>query len=391
MDLTEIESSPVGQLVPLVGEDARHGKFAYFAFLARSLPVDVQLESSTWTRVAEATAALSRLEQACIQMKDPRLLIRPALWKEALDTSALEGTVGALRELLEADLPETTFLSPETREIRAYERVAIHATGVIRDRPLSVGLLCELQAELFRQADKQPPDLGRVRKHIVWIGEEDRPIEESRFVPAPPDDRLQVGMDAWEAWVQDQHAHLPPVLRAAMAHYQFETLHPFGDGNGRIGRLAVVLQLLRDSAIGHPAVTLSPWFLRHRESYQTELFNMSCTGDWNPWVCLFCSAVCEQCDSLITNAGKLLSWLDESRHKLQARRWTGAIFHLLEDLIEWPLTTVSNTAARYGVSQVNATRMINHLVEIEVLTEMTGGSYARRFGATYVMGTVDDI
>jgi Fic family protein len=324
-------------------------------------------------------------------MRDPRLLIRPALWREALDTSALEGTVGALRELLEADLPETTFLSPETCEIRAYEQVAMHATEEIKDRPLSVSLLCDLQAELFIQAEQQPSDLGRVRKHIVWIGEEDHPIEESRFVPAPPDDRLQTGVDAWEAWVQQQHSHLPPVLRAAMAHYQIETLHPFGDGNGRIGRLAVVLQLLRDRAIAHPAVTLSPWFLRRRDLYQAELFNMSCTGNWNPWVSLFCTAVSEQCESLINNAQKLLLWLDESRHQLQARRWTGAIFNLLEDLIEWPVTTVSNTAIRYKVSQVNATRMINHLVEIGVLVEMTGGSYARRFGATYVMRTVEDI
>jgi Fic family protein len=324
-------------------------------------------------------------------MKDPRLLIRPALWKEALDTSALEGTVGALRELLEADLPETTFLSPETREIRAYERVAMHATEVIRQRSLSVGLLCELQAELFSQVEKQPADLGRVRRHIVWIGDENRSIEEARFVPAPPDDRLQVGMDAWEEWVQVKHAHLPPVLRAAMAHYQFETLHPFGDGNGRIGRLAVVLQLISDNAIEYPAVTLSPWFLRHRDSYQMELLNMSLTGNWNPWIKLFCTAVCEQCESLITNARKLLAWLDESRHTIQSRRWTGAIFNLLEDLIEWPVTTIAITAARYGVTQMNATRMVNHLVDIGVLTELTGGSYARKFGATYVMDTVEDI
>lgn len=384
-------SSPVGRLVPVKGHDARHGSFAYFAFIPEPLPGDLSLQSGTWKRVAEATAALARLGEACHQISNPRILIRPALWKEALDTSALEGTVGALRELLEAQLPDTTFLTPETVEIRAYERVAMNAMEMIKDRPLGIGLLCELQAELFREAQKTSPSPGKIRDHVVWIGEEDRAIEEARFVPAPPDDRLRAGMDAWEGWVQENHDHLSPVLCAAMAHYQLETLHPFGDGNGRIGRLAVVLQLLRAGALELPALTLSPWFLRHRSDYQGELLNMSCTGDWNPWVSLFCEATSSQCKSLIANARKLVSWMDECRRAIDSRRWAGTIYRLLEDLIDWPVTTVAATADRYSVSPVHATRMINHLEEIGVLTELTGRSYARRWGALYVMETVDDI
>ena len=354
MDVDLLAHSPVGQLVPVKGIDARHGPFASFAFLPAPLPPDVDLDSATWNQVAEATAGISRLQQACRQLPDPRLLIRPALWRELLDTSALEGTEGALRELLEAQLPSARFLSSDTREIHAFEVMALHAFAAIQNREISVGFLCDLQGELFRDHPHPPQDVGRVRQNIVWIGQQDRPIEEARFVPAPPDDRLMAGLDQWEQWIQASHTHLSPVLRNALAHYQLETLHPFGDGNGRIGRLVIILQALRSGALSHPALILSPWLLRNRAQYQDQLLRMSCTGDWNPWVSLFCTAVREQCDLVIENAHKLLVWLKESRHRVEAKRWTGVIHRLLDDLIEWPVTTIADVATKYGVSTVHA-------------------------------------
>lgn len=391
VDVDRLAESPVGQLVPLHGRDARHGDFAYFAFLPQALPDDVHLASATWTAVAAASTALGRLGQVCTQLPSPQLLIRPALWREALDTSALEGTYGALRDLLESQLPSAQYLSPETAEIRAYFQMAEYAFSVIRDRPITAALLGELQDQLFKETPNRPRDVGRVRRDHVWIGEKDRPIQEARFVPVPADDRLRAGLDAWESWVQAAHPHLPPVLRAAMAHYQFEALHPFTDGNGRIGRLVVVLQLLNDGAIQHPALTVSPWFLRRREAYQDHLLMISRTGDWNPWVAFFCHAVREQCESLITGAERLLAWQQESRRLVHERRWTGAIHRLLDDLIEWPVTTISDAAQRYGVTTMNATRIVNHLVEVGILQELTGRSYARVFGATEVINTIDSI
>jgi Fic family protein len=391
VEIERLSQSPVGQLVPIKGHDARHGDFAYFAFLPRPLPEDVTLSSTAWTAVSEAAAGLAKLDQACRNLPHPSLLIRPSLWSEALATSALEGTVGALQDLLEARLPGAGFLSPETAEIQAYERVALEAFSLVRERPISMSLLAELQAELFSQSQNHPRDLGQVREDIVWIGEQGRPIEESRFVPAPPGDRLRAGLDLWQDWVRAEHAHLPPVLRAALTHYQFETLHPFNDGNGRVGRLIIVLQLLVAGAIREPAITLSPWFLQRRERYQGELLSVSLTGRWDSWVEFFCRAVCEQCESLIEGADALDKWLNDSRGRAQEKRWTGTIFHLLDGLLEWPVTTVADTADRYGLTTVGATRLINHLVEIDVLRELTGRSYGRVFGAWRIMQIVDDI
>ena len=232
---------------------------------------------------------------------------------------------------------------------------------------------------------------GEPRHEQVWIGPSGRPIYEARFVPPPPGDQLRGALEAWATWVNTKHEHLPPVLRAAMAHYQFETIHPFSDGNGRIGRLVIVLQLLQSGSIKEPAVTVSPWFLRRRSEYQDSLLAVSRTGDWSPWVEFFCAAVAAQCSSLLRGAVQLTEWLEASRRTLHERRWSGAIHRLLEDLVEWPVVTIAFTADRYKVSVVNATRMVNHLVEIGVLQELTGKSYGRVFGAKYVMDTVESI
>lgn len=391
VDLEAVGRSPVGQLVPISGSDARFGAFTYFAYAPAPLPADVTLASQTWTAVAEAETALGKLDFACAQLPDPRLLIRPALYREALDTSALEGTHGALRDLLEAQLPSAQFLSPEIVEIRAYEQVALIAFELVKSRPISRGFLCELQENLLKQTDKPPRDLGRLRQDQVWIGPADRPIQESRFVPVPPDDRLSAALDEWERWLQAPPPNLSPVLRAALAHYQFETIHPFGDGNGRLGRLIVVLQLLRDKTLQQPALTVSPWLLKRRLDYQNHLLQVTCTGDWNPWIQFFCRAVKEQCNSLISNAAVLLNWLRESRQLVNDRRWSGAIHKLLEDLVEWPVITIADAANRYNVTTVNASRMVGHLTEIGVLKELTGRSYGRVFGATKVIDIVESI
>ena len=390
MNVDALDNSPIGRLVPIQGTDARYGDFACFAYLPDPLPSTVELLPESWAAVASATAALARLDQACTQLADPALLIRPALWREALDTSALEGTYGQLTEILEAQLPSSQFQSPETREIRAYESVALAAFEAVKERAISVSLLSGAQGELFANIDTKSRDVGMVRQHQVWIGPENTPIGEARFVPPPGDDRLRSALELWTEWV-DTDSILPAVLRAALAHYQFETLHPFGDGNGRIGRLAIVLQLLRANEIRYPAVTVSPWLLKRRSEYQELMLSLSCTGDWNPWVQFFCQAISEQSKRMIDGAEKLTMWLSGSRTSLNEKRWTGKIHQVLEGLTRWPVITISFAATQYGMTPMAATKIVNHLVEVGVLDELTGGSYARVFGAVRVMEIVDEI
>lgn len=385
-----LAKSPIGQLVPIQGVDARYGPYACFAYLPDNLPDSIEMDMGTIAAVTDATGALSRLDQACSQLREPGLLIRPALFREALDTSALEGTYGQLSELLEAELSETSFQSPETREILGYVQAAMNAFQSIEDRKITIGLLTDSQGEMFKDAENAPPDVGRVRRRQVWIGPEDMSILEARFVPVPGDDRLQAALENWVDWVEAEH-DWPVVLRAALAHYQFETLHPFSDGNGRIGRLAIVLQLLRSGIIKHPAITISPWFVRHRDEYQDHLFQVSRTGDWNPWVRFFCTAIVDQCGALIAGAERLNAWLDVSRTLVNDHRWAGKIHEVLTDLTQWPMVSITSITTRYGVTPTAATNIVNHLLEVGIVVEMTGKTYGRVFGAAAVMEMVDAI
>jgi Fic family protein len=344
-----------------------------------------------WNAVTEATAAVHRLRQACVHLPNPSLLIAPALAREAVATSALEGTYGALPDVLEARLPQITPRSREVTEIRAYERMAHQGfEWVAAERPLSIGMLCDLQMILAEDSRNPPRDPGRVREHQVFIGPEDTPIEQARYVPPPPDDRLRAGLDALEAWIEAPHV-LPIVLRAAMTHYQFESLHPFGDGNGRVGRLLIVLQLLRDGALAEPALTISPWLLRRRTDYQNHLLQLSQTGQWDPWIEFFCGGIREQAEALIGVAEELVRWLDGVRAELHRHQWGGTIFRLAEDLIDWPVITMRFAADKYDVSVPTAKSAIDRLVALGVLEEMTGRSYSRVFGATEVIRLVESL
>ena len=391
MDNELLSKSPIGQIVPVQGDYGLHEKFACWAYLASPLPDDIaNLTSATWAKISEASTALGRLDQETKGLEDPQLLIYPTLFREALTTSALEGTYGQLSDLLETRLPGNQMESQEIKEIYAYLEAARAAFKSVETRPISVAMLCDIQREIFAQTKRTFRDLGAVRKHHVWIGDEGQPISEARFVPAPGDDRVKAGLEALVDWIS-QDSVLPPVLRAAMAHYQFETLHPFGDGNGRVGRLVIILQLLRANSVAEPVITVSPWFNDRKQEYKDQLLALSCTGDWNPWITFFCDAIIDQSKALIQGAEHIDLWLKVSTKAIHQRRWAGVIHEVLKDLAAWPKLTVTSTAEKYGITQVTATSVVNHLCDIGVLTETTGKTYGRVFVAQQIMDIVEAI
>lgn len=389
MDVEALSVSPVGQLVPIEGHDELGKEFSYYAFLPDPLPNTLNLEPGTWTLVAAASEALGRLHQACAPLPNPGLLIAPALAKEAVDTSALEGTYGALADVLEARLSDAKPRSAEVAEIRAYEQAAHHGFAWVRDRPITISMLSDLQGILAAESKDPQRDPGEVRHHQVVIGPKHSSVYEARYIPPPPDDRLRAGLSQWQDWLESPDVVLPPALKAAMAHYQFESLHPFGDGNGRIGRLVVVLQLLRSGTISEPAITISPWLRKRREAYQGHLLAVSQTGNWNPWVTFFCEALCEQAKAHVAVVESLMTWLASVRQILAEKHWTGTVVSIVEDLVDWPVINSAFVQQKYGVSAPTANSAIDRLVQIDVLEELTGKSYNRVFGATTVMAAVE--
>jgi cell filamentation protein, protein adenylyltransferase len=389
VDLEKLKNSPIGTLVPIQGHDEHFREFSYFAFLPAPLPSTIALEPATWTKVAAASEALGRLHQACLTLPNPRLLIAPTLAREAVDTSALEGTYGALADVLEARLTEAPPSSPEIKEIRAYEHMAHLAFDWVAERPITVGLLSHLQGMLAAAAvEREQRDPGEVRKHQVVIGPKGCTVYEARFIPPPPDDRLQAGLDQWQQWLEDEQP-MPAPLKAAIGHYQFESLHPFGDGNGRIGRLVIMLQLLRSGILSEPAISISSWLRKRRDEYQSLLLQVSQTGDWNQWVSFLSQALCDQSIACVSVVDSLNRWLSSTRQTLIERHWTGTVANILEDLVTWPVISSVFVQAKYGVSAPTAKSVIDRLVEIGVLHEISGRPYRRRYAAGDVINAVE--
>ncbi|WP_344204330.1 Fic family protein [Aeromicrobium alkaliterrae] len=390
MDLEALRDTTVGQVVPISGTDKLGRDFSHFAFLPDHLPALVQLQPTTWNSVAKAASALGRLHQACAPLPNPGLLIAPALVREAVDTSALEGTYGALADVMEARLSDTKVNSPEIAEIRAYERAAYFGFDWVKTGPVTIPLLEHLQGMLVAEAQVPQRDPGKVREHQVVIGPRDCSVYEARYIPPPPDDRLRAGLDDWIEWFESDR-EMPAVLMAAIAHYQFESLHPFGDGNGRIGRLLIVLQMLRLGALSEPAITISPWLRRRRDAYQDHLLSVSRTGNWDPWVQFFCEGVWTQADAAVAVVDKLMTWLANVRADLNERHWTGTVASICEDLIDWPVISNRFVQDRYGVSGPTAKSAIDRLVQIGVLRETSGRAYNRTYAASRVMQIVEEM
>jgi Fic family protein len=389
MDVPAFATSPIGQLVPISGYDARHqADYAHFAFVPEPLPQEVQLTGETWNVVSRAMNSLGRLDQAGRQLPNPQMFRRSSIRREAVSTSALEGTHAAFTDVLEADVSTGASRSPEVTEVLNYVRAAEHAFESVRDRGLTLGLLLELQAILVKSTASSSAADGRIRNHQVVIGPDHCTVEESRFVPPPPGDHLVGGTNDWEKWISSDHA-LPAVVQTALAHYQFETLHPFADGNGRIGRLVVVLQLMTLGELSEPLLTVSPHLEARRSQYTDGLLAVSRTGDFDPWVRFFAGAVQASADQTVEKVGQLLEFQDAIRTRIREEPIRGVAAQIAEDLIGQPITTPTYASERYSVTYPAANSAVAKLTSLGILTELTGRAYGRVFAAKDVLRIID--
>jgi Fic family protein len=360
----------MGQLTPISGADQRTGsKYEHFAFVPEPLPATLALASATWTAAARTEGALARLDQAAQQMPEPGLLRRAALRREAQSTSALEGTFAPFEDVLEPELEERAQLSVELLEILNYVAAAEVGFEAVTDRSLTSGLISELQGILVQGTPDEHSDSGGVRNRQVVIGPRDAPVVESRFVPPPPGQLLRAAFEHWVDWVREPPSDLPRVIRTAMAHYQFETLHPFSDGNGRIGRLLIGLQLMRDGLLGEPILVVSPWFEARRREYQDGLLELSRTGDWDAWIQFFAAGVAASADGFRDQIDQLIAWRDDALQKVREAGISGVAVRLAGDLIGTPVLSTPSVVRNHNISPQGAMNAIKRLAELGLVQE----------------------
>ena len=390
MDRKRFGNSPVGRLVPIRGTDARSGvDFDQVAFSPDALAEMPVLTTATWSVVTRAHHALGRLTQAAQMIPNPERLRRPTLSREAQSTSALEGTYAPLAEVMasddiDEDVPDTA--SAALKEVLNYIRCARRAFAWIGDqRPLTVGLLLELHEILVRGTASETVDAGRVRRVPVVIGSRAASIYEARFIPPPAGVDLEASFADLVQWISNPRTGSDPVVAAALVHYQFETLHPFNDGNGRIGRLLVVVQLMMAGLLSDSLLSISPWFEARREPYQNHLAEVSATGDWDSWVSFFAEGIAASATDTVIRVDRLLELQKLYHEAVRNAGGRGLIIELVDLLIGMPYLTIPQAAARTGKTYPAAKTAINRLMELGILAEVTGKSYGRTYTAGAVM------
>lgn len=394
---SRLRDSPIGAVEPISGHDARFGEeYEAEAFIPHDLPDRIDLPGPTWMAVSDAAAELGRLDAAASLIPRPQLIARIATRREAIGTSALEGTYANLTELFAAEvLPEAsheTDVAPNVREVMNYTRAADAAYSWIVDRPISLGMISTLQAQIVRGTSSDGPDAGALRRTQVFIGATNRRVADARFIPPPPGDRLRAHCERWIDWLTapTPNGQIQLIARIAMAHYQFETLHPFTDGNGRLGRLVAVLQMLREGALRSPVLAVSPWLEERSDEYRDHLLGVSLTGDWAPWIEFFARAVEAESRSGHDRIMRLLALRDEISDTVRAALPRGRLaVEIADDLIAFPVLSVSEANRRHGRSNQANRNAVASLVELGVLEPYGHARYDRLYWSPRVFEVIE--
>lgn len=377
MDRSAFDSRSLGILVPIeVNDDSD------WSFIPNALPVELDLEPDSWPLLVSAKEELARLDGVGRHLPNQDLLLRPLQQREALTSSSLEGTFATPEQLLLYGInPREP--SSDQDPVNAWKEVFNYSSALTQGRsqldegyPLSLTLIRQLHQVLLggvRGADKTP---GQFRKTQVHIG------STRRFIPPPPIevprclDELAEHMNA--------ETRIDTLIRCFMIHYQFEAIHPFNDGNGRVGRLLLSLMIYKWCRLFSPWLYLSPYFERYKDEYIDSLFNVSAKGNWTNWVNFCLRATIEQSKDSIRRIDKLVVLRQDYHDRIVQLNASARLHPIIENLFAEPIVTVANLRRTLDVTYPTAKGDVERLVNAGILNELKG-FYPKTYYASEIM------
>jgi Fic family protein len=368
MELEAYQSTGFGESRRIPGT---HGYVAFFpAPILRSL----ELPSATARLLGDAEAQLGRLAAAGRLLPNPDILLRPYLLREALASTRIEGTQASMAEVLESDSAGGQ-PNADVEEVVNYAGAMRWGLERLDELPLSTRLLCEMHRRLMDGVRGRELAPGELRTSQNWIGAPGSTIETAQFVPPPPEELGKLLTD-WERFANEE-PEMPLLVQNALLHSQFETIHPFLDGNGRLGRLLLVFFLVARGRIDAPLLYLSAYVERHRQAYYDSLQVIRQSGDPIPWIELFLTAVQTQAADAVRRAQRIIDLREQYRQAAAAVGSANAI--ALVDLIcDNPVVTTKSIEGRLGVSRPTALRLLRRMEEHGVLREGEEGVRGQR-------------
>jgi Fic family protein len=345
------------------------------AFVPNPLPPDPppELDEGDWDLVEKANRALGRLDGVTSLLPDPFLFIYFYVRKEAVLSSQIEGTQSSLSDLLLLESEEAPGIPiDDVREVSNYVAAMEHGLKRLRkdNFPLSLRLIKEIHEVLLQHGRGSEQTPGRFRTSQNWLGGT-RPGN-AVYVPPPPEFVMEC-MGNLELFLHDRHKRTPSLIKAALAHVQFESIHPFLDGNGRIGRLLITLLLCAEKVLEEPLLYLSLHFKQNRQQYYEHLQRVRTDGDWSGWIRFFLNGVHDTSRQAVQTARRILELAEKDMKRLEGLgRRAGSAIRVLRQLQRKPIISVPSTAAALGLSPPTVYSVIKDLMDLDILRELTG-------------------
>jgi Fic family protein len=378
MDTVLFNNSPSGKLVKISG--------GYRAFVPNALPPDIEWDIELVSKISRADLAVGNLSGLGENLPNPHLLIYPFIRREAVLSSRIEGTQSSLSDLLlfEANQVEK---QTDVKEVQNYVRAMEYGLKRLNDLPLSLRFIRELHGILMDGVRGEHATPGEFRQSQNWIGSAGATLNDATFVP-PPVIEMQECLGQLEKFLYSE-TKLPTIVQAAMVHYQFETIHPFLDGNGRIGRLLVPLLLCQKKVLSKPLLYLSAFFEQHRPEYYELLMEVSQSGDWRKWIEFFLQAVTEQSEDAVLRSRNLLELLRGYSQLVREKHLSPTAGQVVELIFMKPVLNVKTAQEFLKVSYPSAQYALTSLENEGILTEITGRKRDKVYAANDLLKALD--
>ena len=379
MDPADFTATAPGRLIQTIG--------GYPAFVPDPLPPPIHYDAALVVALSEADRALGELRQRGETLPNPDLLIRPFERREAVLSSRIEGTTTDARQLVLWEQDEAATRSPsDEREVANYVRALQHGLSRLPTLPISLRLLCEIHQRLLQGTRGQNRRPGEFREIQVLIGSS-KDGHAARFVPPPPQEML-TALGQLETFMNAEPP-IPPLIRLALIHYQFEAIHPFLDGNGRVGRLLIPLLLVERGHLTQPILYLSAYFERHRDEYIDRLLQISRRGAWRDWFMFFLAGVTETARDAGRRAARLLNLQSRYREIAHTSSRSSSLAQLADELFVRPALTVAQGSELLGITWAAAQRHVLRLEKLGILEEVTGRDTHRVYLAPEIVRLID--
>lgn len=363
VDTSKFISPQMGNLIPIVIYE-HDSAVNDHAFVPAPFPPKWTFDTALWPLLTEAHRCIGELNGAARNLPNPQLFLKPLQRVESLTSSRLEGTFATAQELMLFELNPKESKHPGEQEnswleVANYNRALAQACDLLNELPLCLRLIKDIHKTLLTGVRGHSKNPGEFRKHQVHIG------SNRRFIPPPPLE-IEPCLHALENYIQQEDPNFDPLVRCLMAHYQIETIHPFSDGNGRIGRVVLSLMIYKECKLTLPWLYLSPFFDRYKDEYINNLFKVSTEGAWSQWIEFCLRGVIDQAKRATAMCEKLRC-LKKDMHSRTEGDGTARIHSIIEQLFDSPIVTIADLARRNNVHYHTAKRDVEYLAGKNIL------------------------